>query len=73
MKKITLLLALLTFSLGANAQVIFSEDFEGGVIPAGWTTVNESPLGNPTHVWTIDNTGEAYYLEQEISICMKKV
>lgn len=61
MKKITFLLALLTFSLGANAQVIFSEDFEGGVIPAGWTNVNESPLGDATHVWTIDNTGEAYY------------
>lgn len=61
MKKITLLLALLTFSLGANAQVIFSEDFEGGAIPAGWTNINESPLGDATHVWTIDNTGEAYY------------
>ena len=61
MKKITLLLALLTFSLGANAQAIFSEDFEGGAIPAGWTNENESVLGDATHVWTIDNTGEAYY------------
>lgn len=62
MKKITLLLALLTFSLGANAQVIFSEDFEGEpIIPTGWTTENESLLGDATHVWTIDNTGEAYY------------
>ena len=62
MKKITLLLALLTLSFGANAQVIFSEDFGTGTdLPAGWVTVNESALGDANEVWTVLDTGEAYY------------
>lgn len=40
MKKTLLLLAAaLTFGFGANAQTIFSEDFQSGSMPAGWTTI----------------------------------
>ena len=59
MKKITLLF-LLTFFC-SNAQEVLNEDFEGG-IPLTWSNENLNSLGDPTEIWTIDNTGLAYYV-----------
>lgn len=63
MKKITFL-AILMVSFLTNAQVIFSEDFEGSALtlPAGWGNENLAPLGDAAEVWTIDSSGEAYYV-----------
>ena len=41
MKKIfTLFIALAAMTISANAQVLFSEDFEGGSMPSGWSTLD---------------------------------
>ncbi|MGB1393476.1 MAG: hypothetical protein ACPG6G_04445, partial [Flavobacteriaceae bacterium] len=63
MKKITLL-AILMATFITNAQVIFSEDFEGSAlaIPAGWGNENLAPLGDASELWTIDSSGQAYYV-----------
>ncbi|WP_204346974.1 T9SS type A sorting domain-containing protein [Psychroserpens algicola] len=55
MKKITLLLLILTASFSFGQ--VLSEDFDAGLtIPAGWTN-NELSLSG--EVWIIENTGEA--------------
>lgn len=41
-KIIIFLFPLLCFTLQSKAQVVFSEDFEGGVLPSGWGNVHES-------------------------------
>jgi hypothetical protein len=59
MKKITLLFLLSLFF--SNAQEVLNEDFEGG-IPLTWSNENLNSLGDPNEIWTIDNTGLAYYV-----------
>ena len=63
MKKITLL-AILMAAFITNAQVTFSEDFEGSplAIPAGWGNENLALFGDVSELWTIESSGEAYYV-----------
>jgi hypothetical protein len=55
MKKITLLAFILATFL-TNAQIILSEDFEGG-IPSSWSNTNAGV--DPLEIFTINNTGDA--------------
>jgi hypothetical protein len=66
MKKLFTLLLLLGFSLGAWAQVLINEGFEGTGVPAGWTNITAATDGGwkvGTHTalssqfWGIDNPG----------------
>jgi hypothetical protein len=63
MKKITFL-AILMVSILTNAQVVLNEDFEGSpfVLPTDWDNVNLDPFGDASHVWTLENSGDAYYV-----------
>lgn len=61
MKKIfTLILALAAFALGSSAQTLFLEDFDSGVLPAGWTTIDNDGDG---HNWDA-HTGLTGYQSQ---------
>jgi hypothetical protein len=64
MKKITLL-AILMVTFITNAQIVLSEDFEGSslALPTTWGNENLDPLGFADHVWTLDNSGIAYYVD----------
>lgn len=59
MKKTLLFLAAaLTFGMAAHAQIAFSEDFQGGAMPTGWTTiaddlVNSSNYSNYNQDWQV--------------------
>lgn len=55
MKKITLLAFILATFL-TNAQVVLSEDFEGG-IPSTWSNTNAGV--DPLEIFTVNNTGDA--------------
>ena len=55
MRKITLLAFILATFL-TNAQIILSEDFEGG-IPITWSNTNAGV--DPLEIFTINNTGDA--------------
>jgi hypothetical protein len=55
MKKITFL-AILMVTFITNAQIVLTEDFEGG-IPTTWSNTNAGD--DPTEIFTINNTGDA--------------
>lgn len=62
MKKITLL-AILMVTFFANAQTVLTEDFESSSeIPTTWGNENLEATGDASQVWTLDNTGWAYYV-----------
>ena len=63
MKKITLL-AILMVSFSTNAQVVFSEDFEGSplTLPTTWGNENLEPLGDAAELWTLGATGDFDFL-----------
>ena len=64
MKKITLL-AILMVTFITNAQIVLSEDFEGSslALPNTWSNENLETTGDASHVWTLDNSGIAYYVD----------
>lgn len=59
-KSLLFLAAALTFGFAANAQTVFSEDFEGQTMPAGWNTIadelvnhNSSPYNMFGQSWDV--------------------
>lgn len=59
-KSLLFLAAALTFGFAANAQTAFSEDFQGGTLPAGWNTIadelvnhNSSPYNQFGQSWEV--------------------
>ncbi len=66
MKKTLLILAaVLTFGFAAHAQTAFSEDFQGGSMPSGWTVIadelvnyNGSPYNQFGQSWEVTQVSE---------------
>lgn len=73
MKKTLLVLAVaLTFGFAANAQTIFSEDFQGGSMPTGWTTIadnltNSSNYSSFNQDWQVAQISDGEYAAVSIS------
>ncbi len=48
-KTLLFLVAALTFGFAANAQTAFSEDFQGGALPNGWTVIADDLTNNSNY------------------------
>ena len=58
MKKIFTLVLALFAMVAVNAQVLFSENFDNGTMPTGWTTVDAD---GDTHTWEPSGNPASYF------------